>query len=906
MSFYQLSYKAARTGCLVLLLFMPVLLMPANPETPPHQLYRIQQPKPELLRSIEQKGGIVAAYKPGDYADVYMSNALFNQYKSWLASPKQITRDLTPLMLSEDHRIGLSYHSYEAIRFILDSLSVAYPNLIRLETIGQTVQGREIQAVCLGDNPAVEEPEPELRLIGSMHGNEPLGQELMLMLIDSLLNGYGKSERITKLMDNAEIWIIPNMNYDGAAVDERSNANGSDLNRSFPDREFDLISDPAGREPEVQAIMNWSAAHNFILAANFHTGSLLVNYPWDKNIGGATGYAACADDAMFIELSLSYSRYNPPMYASAYFNNGITNGTMWYEISGSMQDWNYHWLGCMEVTIELSYVYRPADSLIAAYWMDNRQSLLAYMENVQGGLRGVITDSSTGLPLSAAIRVNGIDKTLWSDPDLGDYYRLLPDGDYQVTIEADGYQKKVFTSVQIDSGSATVRNALLQKNHKFLLSGYVRESKTGAAIANAELKFISDLYADSVNSAPDGSFAVRLPAARYVATVSKTGYAALIDYLMFTSDSLAEYLLTVLPKAKICGRVLTADYGSCLGAVVYCRGATDSLKNDAEYCFSGLDADTVNIYAYKTGYQTTRIDTVLRSGDSLWIELILHPGYNEVFCDFETDSGGFTATGEWQYGQLQFGPDQAYSGQNVWATGLTGGYPKGAHLAALTTPILSMQGMIIPQIEFYHWYDFEENYDGGNLKISVDEGHTWQIIHGQPDYNLAGIPFEYHNPLGGQPAFSGQSGNWQRVVVDLRPYQATPFIILRFEQGCDDQKEAGGWYIDDFKLFDGNAVYLGSGSSAEAGMQAEIFPNPANPSATIRFRSDVPGMINISVFNVLGQRVVSRKVEAQAGEWISWVWAGRDDQNQDVSSGVYWIRLTSLSVSLVKKIVLLR
>ena len=68
------------------------------------------------------------------------------------------------------------------------------------------------------------------------------------------------------------------------------------------------------------------------------------------------------DDTLFIDLSLRYSETNLPMYNSVQFEDGITNGADWYSITGGMQDWNYRFAACNEVTIELSNVKTPLQS----------------------------------------------------------------------------------------------------------------------------------------------------------------------------------------------------------------------------------------------------------------------------------------------------------------------------------------------------------------------------------------------------------------------------------------------------------------------------------------------------------------------------------------------------------------
>jgi len=360
------------------------------------------------------------------------------------------------------------YPTLQEIGNELLALELAHPTLCKRHNIGSSYQGRELWFMQISDNVGVEEDEPEFKYISTMHGNEIVGVVMCMNLINLLLDDYGSDPQITNLVNELEIWIMPVMNPDGYNSGTRYNAQGYDLNRNFPCRIQDPVNTPDGRPTEIQVVMRWAFKHSSVLSANFHTGALLVNYPYDSHVNPNASYSAAPDDALLIQQSLAYSVHNLPMYNGSY-PQGISNGAAWYVIYGGMQDWNYHWLGCNEVTIELSNSHNVPSSQLPTYWSNNRDSMLSYMEECLKGIRGVVTNSITGQPVAATVRAVGIDHDVYTDPDVGDYHRMLLQGTYDLEFSAPGFQDKTKQNIFTFGTLATRRDVTLDPLYDLLI-----------------------------------------------------------------------------------------------------------------------------------------------------------------------------------------------------------------------------------------------------------------------------------------------------------------------------------------------------------------------------------------------------------------------------------------------------
>ena len=84
------------------------------------------------------------------------------------------------------------------------------------------------------------------------------------------------------------------------------------------------------------------------------------------------------------------------------------------------------------------------------------------------------------------------------------------------------------------------------------------------------------------------------------------------------------------------------------------------------------------------------------------------------------------------------------------------------------------------------------------------------------------------------------------------------------------------------------------------------YPNPFNPSTSIRFETAQPGPVKLAVYDSRGRKVKALlDSELPAGEHTLW-WDARDDQGRLCASGVYLLRLESGSAALHRKALLLK
>ncbi|XP_025777407.1 carboxypeptidase Z [Puma concolor] len=379
--------------------------------------------------------------------------------------------------------IHFTHHSYAQMVRVLRRTAARCAHIAKTYSIGRSFNGKELLVIEFSARPGQHElMEPEVKLIGNIHGNEVAGREMLIYLAQYLCSEYLLgSPRIQRLLNTTRIHLLPSMNPDGYEVaaaegagyngwtSGRQNAQNLDLNRNFPDLTSEYYRLEASGSirssripipqhywwgkvaPETKAIIKWMRTTPFVLSASLHGGDLVVSYPFDlSKHSQEEKFSPTPDEKMFKLLARAYADVHPMMMDRSenrcggnFLKRGsIINGADWYSFTGGMSDFNYLHSNCFEITVELGCVKFPPEEALYTIWQHNKEPLLNFVEMVHRGIKGVVMDKFGKPVKNARILVKGIRHDITTAPD-GDYWRLLPPGSHIVIAQAPGYSKVI-------------------------------------------------------------------------------------------------------------------------------------------------------------------------------------------------------------------------------------------------------------------------------------------------------------------------------------------------------------------------------------------------------------------------------------------------------------------------------
>jgi hypothetical protein len=172
-------------------------------------------------------------------------------------------------------------------------------------------------------------------------------------------------------------------------------------------------------------------------------------------------------------------------------------------------------------------------------------------------------------------------------------------------------------------------------------------------------------------------------------------------------------------------------------------------------------------------------------------------------------------TGSTQVGLVD---TNAHSGQYVWWSN------RGDDSDMMMTRNFDLSNVSAATLEYWMWYDIEEDWDYAYLQISTDGGETWEIVTtpSGTGENPNGNSFGW--------AYTGRSGNgsrpeWVKEQVDLSAY-AGQEVQIRFEYITDDAVNRPGFLLDDIAIPE--IDYFSDFEADQDGWQAQGFIRHAN------------------------------------------------------------------------------
>ena len=390
------------------------------------------------------------------------------------------------------------YHTYEEIKFEIDSLANEYPELVFVDSIGVTnTENIPIWAVKLSDNAAQDEDEPSVMYAGQCHAEEILGVEVTMWMINEILTNHNEMPYSLWLQE-IEIWFVPSYNPEGlnvvtSGLDTSFRKNKTDVNNNGifdfeegpgndidgvdPNRNFsfnwvhgDTLYEVGGEEPYdyyrgaapfseggSQAIRNLASQQHFIFSVNWHSSrsgnhSEKIHYSFKWNDAKecpdfAENQIIAETVASLIPTEAGDDNYEPSPSLSR---------------RGHAHDWFYQAHGTTQLLIECgtSNIQPPPDivddtcerNAAGAYWMMNR--VLGYQTD-RSMLTGHIYDEVTNQPLDAEVIVMekhaSFFKTRKADLLYGRFWRFLLPGTYTLKIRKEGYEEKIIENVTVNN-----------------------------------------------------------------------------------------------------------------------------------------------------------------------------------------------------------------------------------------------------------------------------------------------------------------------------------------------------------------------------------------------------------------------------------------------------------------------
>jgi len=762
------------------------------------------------------------------------------------------------MLLAQEGGLDARFHTLDEIYSQLADWQEMYPQYIKLDTIGySTNEHIPLIAAKISDNPAVQEDEPRILLIGQHHAEEILGVEIVLSVMRELLENATQSQRFRAYIQNTELWFLPTINPEGLNVvmsgmdvtyrknltDNNHNGefdyepgigmdiDGVDINRNYDfcwihgdslyEGDYDYYRGPdAFSEKETQAVANFALDQHFLYSFSYHSARSgepeIIYYPWNFENTGKKPPDFDVIRNVANNVAGRILRQDGVNHYRTY------NGT---SRVGNAHYWMYAKANTIQLLIEVgTNNLQPDSATIEQVISRNKEGVYYLFDRTIGYyqdknlLTGHITDAVTGEPLEA--NVNVISRTApyleqrKSESGTGRYWRPLLPGTYTLQASRMGYHSTA-KRVVVGTDGATLDFAL-QPRPKYQVSWLLTDRTTG----------------DTLNQ---------------------------------------DMSLCYVPNTEMIS-------GSDDQSIKF-SGQTNQTALD-----SGLWRYVAKCPAGNGSY-LTRIDTVQLKSDTT-IAIGMPPATTVIDEDFQS-LGNWIATGEWSiYRQ----PDAEWTVK----TQENRFYNDNINETLTLAEPLDLTGMTAATLELHSWREIEWEHDSASVEIQgPGSDSTWQRI----------LVFSDHPDSGGTYSMENQDIHF----ADLTPWTGEE-AQLRLHFWSDNSIHDRGWHITHLTVT-GTSEYLGVNDNPiipEKFRMYQNYPNPFNASTVIEYQVPGTGEITFTIYNLLGQVVFSRTETATAPGQKAFRWNGINQAGLPAPTGMYFARIRWANRTAEQKLLLLR
>ena len=350
------------------------------------QSVRVWGPTPEVIKLIAEQGIPMdhTVGKPGIFLDLTVSEDERVTLMSTGLDVEIIIPNLTRYYqemnrpaFERDFPLGSMQGNYtwDELNDRFDELRTQYtPIMTDRIIIGESMDGHDIWAFKVSDNPNEDEEEPEVLYTGLTHAREPVGMMNLFYFVQLLCESYGTDPELTYLVDNREMWFIPVINPDGYLYNESIQPNGGgmhrknrrdtncgdgtnrgvDLNRNYG---YDWGANNTGSspdpcsttyrgteefsEPETAAVRDFVEDREFMNVLHYHAYSNVLIHPY-----GNASLPEEPDLTTYREVGEEMTHYNGYAVGTGFEVIG-------YTVNGDAVDWSYGDQGLIAYTPEV-------------------------------------------------------------------------------------------------------------------------------------------------------------------------------------------------------------------------------------------------------------------------------------------------------------------------------------------------------------------------------------------------------------------------------------------------------------------------------------------------------------------------------------------------------------------------